>query len=460
MASEFAGRTCWVVGLARSGCAAGGLLRRQGARVLGIDDADSATVRRRWEREGLSRLAPGAFDEVLTGGDWPDAGAPAARPALVVVSPGVPTDHPRLAALPVDVPLVGELELASRFTRARLVAITGTNGKTTTTELVAHLVRAAGLDGRALGNVGRPLADVAEELSADAVAVIETSSFQLETMRTFAPEVGAVLNLAPDHLDRYPDLAAYYAAKRILAARIPAGGTFVTGAGCREARSWPTAGRRLLFGERAEGADVHYRDGFLVLGEEALLPLADLAQQSPPNLQNALAAAAIGTALSLPREALAAGLADFPGLPDRHEWVATRGGVKFINDTKATNVHAVCAGLDGFAGEVVLIAGGSGKGEDYAPLRDVLGAVRHVVLIGAEGPAIGAALAGAVPTTAARDMAAAVALAADLATGPDGADAAVLLSPACASFDMFANYRERGRAFTAAALAAGAVPRG
>ena len=450
-------KKCWVVGLARSGCAAGALLRRHGAHVVGLDDAPEDAVHRRWEREGLSQLAPRAFDEVLTGGAWPDAdgsvGRTFARPDLVVISPGVPTGHPRLAALPADVPVVGELELGARFCRARLVAITGTNGKTTTTELTAHLGRSAGCDARALGNVGRPLCDVAEELSPRAVAVVETSSFQLETLRDFSPEVGAVLNLAPDHLDRYPDLAAYYEAKRVMARIVARGGTFVTATSCAQARLWHVDGTRRLFGERADGADVYFADGNLVADGIVLLPQTDLAQQSPPNLLNALAAATIGLALGWEREALARGLADFPGLPDRHQLVAERGGVKFINDTKATNVHAVCGGLDGYAGQVVLIAGGSGKGEDYTPLRSVLGAVRHVVLIGAEGPAIGKALAGAVPTTTAGTMTEAVALAAQLAEP----DAAVLLSPACASFDMFANYGERGRAFTAAALAAGAV---
>ncbi len=445
------GKICWVVGLARSGCAAGGLLRRQGATVLGIDDSDTATVHRRWEREGLSQLAPKAFDEILTGGNWPDITG-SGRPDLVVISPGVPGDHPRLQALAADVPIIGELELGARYCQARTVAITGTNGKTTTTELTAHLGRIAGLDARALGNVGRPLCDVAEEMGPEALAVVETSSFQLETMRDFAPEVGVVLNLAPDHLDRYPDLSAYYQAKRIMANLVPAKGTFVTSTDCAEARAWPVAGSRRLFGDEVAGADVFFREGQLMAAGQPLVALKDLAQQSPPNLLNALAATTIGLALQLDEAALAQGLADFPGLPDRHQWVASRGGVKFINDTKATNVHAVCAGLSGYAGQVVLIVGGSGKGEDYTPLREVMSAVRNVVLIGAEGPAIGQALLGTAPTTTATSMDEAVALAVAMAEP----DAAVLLSPACASFDMFANYGERGRAFTAAALKVGA----
>ena len=198
------------------------------------------------------------------------------------------------------------------------------------------------------------------------------------------------------------------------------------------------------------------RDGemFLGRGESAsvLLPESGLSLQSAPNLLNAQACAAAATALHLPREAIAQGLSSFAGLPHRHELVAVRGGVRFINDTKATNVHAVCSGLDGYRRPVVLIVGGSGKGEDYAPLRGVMQPVRHVVLLGQEGPAIGAALGGAVPASRAATMEEAVARAAAEAEP----DADVLLSPACASFDLFPNYRRRGEAFLDAALALGA----
>jgi UDP-N-acetylmuramoylalanine--D-glutamate ligase len=444
-------KVCWVVGLARSGCAAGGLLRRHGARVLGVDDADETAVGLRWRSESIEDLAALAFDELKTGGL-----EPALKPDLVVVSPGVPLGHPVLTSLPSQVPVIGELELGSRFCRAEMVAITGTNGKTTTTEMVTHLVRKTGKRAEALGNVGRPLCLVAEEMEPDDLAVLEVSSFQLESVREFRPQVGVVLNLAPDHLDRYPDLTAYFGAKKILADRVSADGAFITWTECPEACSWPTAAEKILFGREDGGAKVFYRDGRLWTARaNEFLPLVDikaLALQSPPNLLNALAGAAVGLALDLKPEAVAAGLMDFPGLPHRHQLVARRGGVAFINDTKATNVHAVCAGLAGFPDPVVLIAGGSGKGEDYAPLAEVMGHVRRVVLIGQEGPAIGRALAGLVPTTQAGSMDEAVSVAADLAEP----DAVVLLSPACASFDMFANYGKRGEAFAAAAIAAGA----
>lgn len=452
MIPDVNGKLFWVVGLARSGCAAGALLRRHGARVIGVDDAAEDSVNSRWEREGLSDLAPRAFDELAIGGDWPSA-----APQAVVISPGVPPDHPRLRDLPPEVEVLGEMELAARFCAADIVAITGTNGKSTTTELIAHLVRRTGRQAEALGNLGTPLSQVVDDLPAEAVVSLEVSSFQLETVRDFRPAVGLVLNLAPDHLDRYPDLAAYYAAKETLARLVDPAGTFITWTGCSEARAWRTEARRLLFGTEEEGAAVFFRDGQLVIREEGvdsdLLPAAGLALQSPPNLLNALASVAAGLALGLDREGMAAGLRDFPGLAHRHQLVGRKGGVRFINDTKATNVHAVCAGLKGYPDPVVLIAGGSGKGEDYAPLRQVMGAVRHVVLIGQEGPAIGRAIDDLVPVSTAGTMEEAVAQALERAEP----DAVVLLSPACASFDMFANYRKRGEAFVDAAKACGAT---
>ena len=453
------GKLWWVVGLARSGCAAGALLRRHGGRVIGIDDNDEETVRRRWERESLTDLAPRAFDDLATGGHWPQD-----PPAGVVISPGVPPNHPRLLALPKDVPVLGEMELGAAFCRADLVAITGTNGKSTTTEWVAHLLRAAGRRAEALGNLGTPLSMLADDLEPGDAVSLEVSSFQLETARRFRPRVGMVLNLAPDHLDRYPDLAAYYAAKRVLAKKTPPEGHFITWTRCPEARAWPTEATGLLFGDEGDGACAFYRDEALWIrhggAERKLLLRDEVALASPPNLLNALATAAVGVALEVKPEALKEALGRFAGLRHRQEWVATRGPIRFINDTKATNVHAVCAALNGYRRPVALILGGSGKGEDYAPLARVLDAVVHVVTIGQEGPAIAAALAGQVPVSAAADMTGAVREAAEKLEAalrsqrlPEGD---VMLSPACASFDMFTGYRQRGETFTAAALAAGA----
>ncbi len=451
MIPDVKGKLYWVVGLARSGCAAAALLRRHGARVIGVDDAAEDAVRNRWEREGLSNLAPQAFDELATDGQWPSA-----APTAVIISPGVPLDHPRLLALPGSVPVMGEIELAARFCPATVVGITGTNGKSTTTELVAHLARKNGLRAEALGNLGTPFAQVADTLPPEALVSLELSSFQLETISSFSPRVGVVLNMAPDHLDRYPDLAAYFAAKARLAHSLIPGGDFVTWTECPEARAWDVPVPTSLFGKETGGAISYFRDDALHLGKGAgarrLLHRSELALQSPPNLLNALAGTAVGHVLGWDTEAMAEGLRDFAGLAHRHQLVARRGGIKFINDTKATNVHSVCAGLDGYPEQVVLIVGGSGKGEDYAPLAGVMDSVRLVILLGQEGPAIGQALAGTVPTRQAASMEEAVRLAAAAAEP----DAVVLLSPACASFDMFPNYRVRGEAFTSAAKDCGA----
>ncbi len=457
---EVRDRVFWVMGLARSGCAAGALLRRHGARVIGLDDNTEENVGRRWESEGLSDLAPRAFDELATGGCFPQA-----LPDGVIISPGIPLEHSRLKDLPAEIPLLGELELGSRFCSARQVAITGTNGKTTTTEWLTHIGRRAGLETHALGNVGHPLCSVADELTSDALAIIEVSSFQLETVDRFRPELGMVLNLAPDHLDRYPDLASYYQAKRNLAGIIPPTGSFLTWTECPEARLWETQGRRILFGDPAEGASTYFREDNLwadINGDpQCVLSTAELSLQSSPNLLNALACAAAGFALGLDLDAVARGLADFPGLGDRHELVASLGTTRYINDTKATNVHAVCAGLQGYDRSVVLILGGSGKGEDYTPLREVMGAVRHVLLLGDEGPSIGETLAGCVAMSRVGSMDEAVESATKIATenSPSGQELTgidILLSPACASFDMFPNYHKRGEAFTVAALKIGA----
>lgn len=457
MKPDVKGQTWWVVGLARSGCAAGALLKKYGARVIGIDDGDEHTVHRRWEREGLSLLAPRAFDELATGGNWPTD-----TPDAVVISPGVPPTHPKLQALPAQVDVMGEMELGASFCKADLVAITGTNGKSTTTELVAHLIRKSGRQVEALGNLGTPLCQIADELPADAVVSLEVSSFQLETVKTFSPRVGMVLNLAPDHLDRYADLEEYFKAKEIMATRASAQGHFITWTECPEARAWKTEAKTILFGDRSAGAVVFYNEGMLCVERDGkttqLLSSKEFALQSPPNLLNAMAAVAAGLALGLDNQCMTEGLRDFPGLAHRQQWVASLGGVRFINDTKATNVHAVCAGLDGYNKPVVLIVGGSGKGESYEPLKGVMDSVVHAVTIGDEGPAIGRALEGIVPVTAAGDMDEAVKVATEKLEG-NYPEAHVMLSPACASFDMFASYRHRGEAFTAAALKLGALVR-
>ncbi len=440
--------TWLVVGLARSGCAAGGLLKRCGAHVIGGDDAARESLDTSWSERGLTEAASAAFDEVRCGAGWSDT-----LPELtgVVVSPGVPADHPALLAQVGKVPIIGELELGWRACAARTIAITGTNGKTTTTELTTHLLCTAGLNAHALGNVGRPFCDVADTLDPAAVAVLECSSFQLETIDEFAPEAGAILNLAPDHLDRYPDLDAYYEAKRRLVTALGDTGVFITWNECDEALSWP-AKRRTLFGERRDSASVYLEEG--IIGRvrdgafEPILPAAELALTGRPNLWNALAAVALVETFDLNAAVLAEGLRSFRGLEHRQQLVAESAGIRFVNDSKATNVHAVCAGLAGYHDDVVLILGGSGKGEEYGPLREAMGAVTNVLLMGDEASAFEAILTDMIACHRVASLAEAVTLGAELAQ-PEGT---VLLSPACASFDMFRDYHHRGHVFRDAAL--------
>jgi UDP-N-acetylmuramoylalanine--D-glutamate ligase len=457
---DLRGKVMLVIGLARSGCAAGGLLRRHGARVIGYDDAPGETLAERWHRDDLTGLADRAFDEIHAGGgrSFLDGRDPAGLLAGAVLSPGVPQDHPLVRELVGKIPVRGELEWAARFCAATLVAVTGTNGKSTTVELAAHLARAAGWRAEALGNVGRPLSLRADELGPRDLAVLEVSSFQLESVESFSPRVGTVLNLAPDHLDRYASLADYYRAKRRLVEQLAPGSTFVTWTGCGTARRWPAPGPTLLFGERADGADVYWRDGRLLVAGGATVQV--VSEQTPPalsaeaNLINATAAVATLWPLSPDPAGLAAGLHTFRGLPHRQQPVARLGDVMFVDDSKATNVAAVVAALDGREEPVVLIAGGRGKGEDYRPLRELAERLRAVIAIGEEGPALSAALSDLVEVHAAGTMDEAVASGHRLAL-PAGT---VLLSPACASFDMFQDYRERGEAFAAAARSLGALP--
>ncbi|MBK9302732.1 MAG: UDP-N-acetylmuramoyl-L-alanine--D-glutamate ligase [bacterium] len=438
------GGTWLVIGLARSGCAAGALLRRRGARVVGADDAGEAALTAQWQRHGLAGEAREAFDEVRSGPGWETA---LPRLAGVVLSPGVPAA--RAAAAAPGVPVLGELELAARFFAGRAVAITGTNGKTTTTELTAHLLRAAGYEAPALGNVGRPLSRVADSLGPDAVAVVEVSSFQLESVALPArgrrgAEPGA---RPPRPLRVRGGVLRRQAAARGSAAprgavrdrdRLPAGPGLARAASPAVRR--PGSGSGLLRARRPTVAPARRRTA----GGAGARGLSPPRRTECPQRRRRPRRP---RTLRPGRRRAGGGLRSFRGLPHRQQEIARGEGLVFVDDSKATNVHAVCGGLAGYAGDVVLILGGSGKGEDYAPLREALGPVRAAVLIGAEADRIAAALAGTVPLVRAADLDGAVAAAAGLLPG----GGTVLLSPACASFDMFRDYHHRGEEFQAAA---------
>jgi len=439
--ADWSGLRAGVVGLGRSGRGAVELLRGRGASVRGFDDRPDAGADLELEDRRLA--------------DAIDPPADLADLDLVVLSPGVDPGHFLLvAARRQGLPVLGEIELAGRVIPGPVVGITGTNGKSTVASWTHHLLRSAGHPTVLGGNIGVAATQVAVGATADTVAVLELSSFQLEAVDRFHPHVAAMLNLAPDHLDRYDDVDAYAAAKRNLLRNLTAEDAYVFGVEDPVAASWATStpARPFAFSARRLDTDgIGVEDATLVLTDgrarRSLLPVADLPLLGEHNVRNAAAVAAVGIALGMSPETVAAGLRGFPGLPHRTQPVAAAGGITYVDDSKATNVHAALASLAGLPGPLVLLLGGSGKGEDYRPLRTAVGGVRAAVCYGAEGPALAEALSGACPVHRAPHLVDAFATARALAQPGD----TVLLSPACASFDEFRSFEHRGDVFTALA---------
>jgi UDP-N-acetylmuramoylalanine--D-glutamate ligase len=422
-----------VVGLARSGLAAGLALRARGATVLGTD---------RDPRRGAELAATGV--EIVA-----DAVAALDRVGCVVKSPGVPAREPVVAAARErGIPVLGELELAWRLLPNEFVAVTGTNGKTTTVELIGAIHRAAGVPVVVAGNVGLALSRLASPpphgdgpLDARTVVVCEVSSFQLEDALGLAPEAAVLLNIAPDHLDRHGEMAAYVAAKLALFAHQGAADLAVLPADAPTAV--PGAATRLTFGD-APGADLRGDGEWLRWRGEPLVRIAAIRLRGEHNRLNAMAAAAVTLGRGVARAAVVEMLASFPGVAHRLEEVAERDGVLYVNDSKATNVASALVALRCFApGSVHLILGGQGKGQDFAVLREETAArARAVYVIGEDGHAIARALAG-LPVVEAGTLEHAV----EAARAAARRGEVVLLSPACASFDQFRDFEARGDEF-------------
>ncbi len=371
-------------------------------------------------------------------------------PGLLVVSPGVSLKAPPIAhALSRGAQPVGDIELFARVATAPVLAITGANGKSTVTALAGSMCQAAGLTTLVGGNIGTPALDLLDGPVPD-VYVLELSSFQLETTWTLNARAATVLNLTPDHMDRYASLNEYAAAK----ARVFRGnGTMVLNADDARVVGMAQTGRRIVhFGLGAPAANDYgllHHDGeeWLVRGEQRLMRAREVPLAGRHNLANVLAAMALGDTVGVPVAAQIEAVRRFRGLPHRTELVAEKNGVRWINDSKGTNVGATVAALKGMAAPTILIAGGDGKGQDFGELRPAVSAhARAVVLIGCDAALLEAALGNVVPVQRAEDMHQAVALAQRLARPGD----AVLLSPACASFDMFRDYEHRGDVFRAA----------
>jgi UDP-N-acetylmuramoylalanine--D-glutamate ligase len=416
-----------VVGLARSGVAAALALHARGEEVIALDSGHPEVGRLRGAGVEVHLDVPGE-DHV-----------PRAR--TLVKSPGVPQDAPVVrAARAAGLAVIGEIELAWRLTPNPFVAVTGTNGKTTTTELVGAIHRAAGRPVAVAGNVGTALSSVAGRLAPEAWVACECSSFQLEDTEAFAPEGAVLLNLAPDHVDRHGTFEAYVAAKlRIFANQAPGDVAVVP-----DDLAVETTARTVRFGVSPEAA-LRDDDGMLWWEGEPLLSVDRIRLPGLHNRENAMAAAAVTLALGIPAGAVAEALEEFRGVAHRLELVATHDGVRFYNDSKATNVASTLVALRSFADPVHLIAGGRGKGQDFTPLAELVREhCRAVYLIGEDAPVIAAALAATeVPLHFCRDLERAVAGARAAADPGD----VVLLSPACASFDQYTDFEARGEHF-------------
>lgn len=432
-----------VVGLGRSGLAAARLAAADGAEVWVTDRLPEADLAAR-----LAELPAGS--RVFAGGH---AESSLDGVGLVVVSPGVPPDsHIVRAAVARGVAVATELEFAWRHrSDAPLAAVTGSNGKSTVTELVALMLREDGVSVAAGGNLGTPASQMVLEGGWQSW-VLEVSSFQAELLTAMAPRAAVFLNLSQDHLERHPDMASYLAAKQRLFAFQGEADVAVLNADDPAVAATVTAARKRLFSLERE-ADASYERGALVLDGEPLLAAAEVRLSGIHNLANALAASLAAAALGAGRPAMAAVLRRFEGLEHRHRTVHTAGGVVWVDDSKATNVGATLAALKGYGdGSVHLILGGQAKGQTFSPLEDeVRRAVARLYLIGEDGPAIGKRLAGAAPVEECSTLEEAVRRARATAVAGQW----VLLAPACASFDQFANYAERGDRF--AALARGEV---
>lgn len=445
---------CVIVGLGKTGLSCARHLAGAGRRFRVLDS--------RAEPPGAAELIREFPDVPVHFGSFSEEFLRGADELLI--SPGVALAEPAIqAAVAAGAKISGDINLFARLARRPIIAITGSNAKSTVTTLVGEMVRAAGLRAGVGGNIGVPALDLLEERLPD-FYVLELSSFQLETTERLGAEVATVLNVSPDHMDRYAGVAEYHRAKHrifqacrhavinrddplstpLLSADVP-----VTRFGTGEPDLYDF-GLRIVAGE-----------AWLALGPNPLMATRDLRIRGRHNQSNALAALAIGHAVGLPMDAMLRALREFSGLAHRCQWVAERDGVAWFNDSKGTNVGATLAAIDGIGadidGQLVLIAGGDGKGASFGELRDAVQRhVRAAILIGRDAPRLRAALDGACELREAADLPAAVTAAAGCATAGD----AVLLSPACASFDMFRGFEHRGEVFVEAVrrLCGGGAP--
>lgn len=430
-----------IVGLGKTGLSCARFLTAHGVEIAITDS--------RAQPPGLQELHNEMPDIAVFVGGFSEAALQHAD--QLVVSPGIPVSAPFiLKAKHMGLPVLGDIELFARHARAPVVAITGSNGKSTVTTLVGLMAEQAGRNVRVGGNLGTPALDLIKKTEPE-LYVLELSSFQLEVTESLRCRSAAVLNVSPDHMDRYASLEEYSAAKARIYRHCDVA---VLNRDDAHVRNMDTgAARRVSFGIGAPQSGDYglvTRNGkrWLMCGETRIVAAEELHLAGDHNLANGLAAIALGEAAGLPMEAMLAALRQFRGLPHRMEFITRVHGVDWYDDSKGTNVGATVAAVSGMSGPLVLIAGGDGKGQDFAPLAAALvGKTRSVVLLGKDAAAIETAIAGSIPVQRVKDMPAAVRAAAKIAQSGDR----VLLSPACSSLDMFENFEHRGRVFADAA---------
>jgi UDP-N-acetylmuramoylalanine--D-glutamate ligase len=448
-----------IVGLGASGLSCARYLRQSGELFAVIDSRVSPP--------GLQQLRDEMPDVQTYCGGFDQPIMQTAQ--TILLSPGISLKEPHVdAALRRGADIFGDIELFARNADAPVVAITGSNGKSTVTTLVGEMAKAAGLTVRVGGNLGTPALDLLRESRSVGLTgsgaenktdfyILELSSFQLETTESLNAYAAVVLNVSPDHMDRYDSVDEYAMAKRriyngdgILVVNRDDACVMDMESGFLQMDSHRRVIRFSLQPPRDDefGIQTIDKQPWLAFGMNRLLKTAELRMAGKHNQANALAALALGDAMRIPMNTMLAVLREFSGLPHRTQWVATLDGVNWYNDSKGTNVGATVAAVSGMPGNKILIAGGDGKGADFAPLKELVASqnVKAVVLIGRDGPRIAKVLGDGVAISFAKDMLDAVTQARALASPGDN----VLLSPACASFDMYSNYVERGNVFTQA----------
>lgn len=449
MILDLANKRVLVVGLGRSGVASALFLKSQGARVT-VSDSKS--------QDQLREEIPALLDHgiaVETGGHGERTFQ---NQDLIVVSPGVPVDSPPLAqARALGQPVIGEIELASEFLRGPIVAITGSNGKTTTTTLVGEVLAKSGMKTLVGGNIGKPSISLLQESTPDTVIVLEVSSFQLETIRTFRPKVAVILNVTPDHLDRHRTFEAYANAKaRIFENQTPDDFAVLNADDSTCVELGPRTHAQVFWFSRKRELDrgAFVRSGQIIFrrdGTDAeVLPVSDVPLKGAHNIENVLASVCAGALMGCDPKHIAQAVREFKAVEHRLEYVATIRGVEYYNDSKATNVDATIKALESFSANIHLILGGKDKGSDYTVLNDLLRQrVKSVYTIGAAAGKIESQVSGAANIVHSGTLESAVKQASASAQPGD----IVLLAPACASFDQFQNYEHRGRVFKELVLA-------